>query len=464
MRKAVRSRLYLLSSLAALATLIAGITPAAAQIPASAATGVYPVTFQYVVHFYPRWVSYQQQRAISAIGGIGSLAGPDHMGPAFGLIVAPNDDTLYAGSFINVAAQPLILTIPPTSATFSVQSTDVYGNVFQSVPSGKAGRYALASPGWKGDLPAGVTRVDVPVDMSFWAIRADKYSSTGADQIPEAARFRRGIHLTTLSGYLKDPSAGAVTIRPLILFSPRLQARARKEITLRPVAFLRQLQAAMHAPTTPPLTGGNLRLSQEFDRLFGDGRSLPPGDRARFASATRAAQALFLASYRNHTGRTNWVSYPNIGAWGTSYLDRAGATAYLQYGNLRSVAAYYHAFKDSRGVPLSGAGYGYVLTFARGQFPEAKRFWSVTAYVPDSLTLVPNPARKYAVASYTPGLQAGPDGSVSIYLAATRPAGVPEANWLPVPAGPFNVILRVYGPEGRVLDNSYDPPAIMPFG
>jgi hypothetical protein len=39
-----------------------------------------------------------------------------------------------------------------------------------------------------------------------------------------------------------------------------------------------------------------------------------------------------------------------------------------------------------------------------------------------------------------------------------RQKGVPEANWLPVPLGPFNIMLRVYGPEGGVADNTYVPP------
>ena len=100
------------------------------------------------------------------------------------------------------------------------------------------------------------------------------------------------------------------------------------------------------------------------------------------------------------------------------------------------------------------------MTFPSGQIPQAKRFWSVTAYTPNSIELIDNSADKYAVASYTPGLVTNPDGSISIYMAQQLPKAVPEANWLPVPDGPFNVMLRVYGPEGSVADNTYIPPAI----
>src|SRR5438128_583420 len=68
---------------------------------------------------------------------------------------------------------------------------------------------------------------------------------------------------------------------------------------------------------------------------------------------------------------------------------------------------------------------------------------------------------KYAVASYTSGLHYNSVGSLSIYLAREQPSGVPEANWLPVPSGPFNIALRVYGPEGDVENNTYVPPALQ---
>ena len=104
---------------------------------------------------------------------------------------------------------------------------------------------------------------------------------------------------------------------------------------------------------------------------------------------------------------------------------------------------------DGTGQALNGARHGYQLTFPAGEIPQAKRFWSLTAYVPGTIELVPNRADKYLVASYTPGLVTNPDGSITIYMAPTQPAGVPMANWLPVPRGHFSVILRAYGPTGN---------------
>jgi hypothetical protein len=41
------------------------------------------------------------------------------------------------------------------------------------------------------------------------------------------------------------------------------------------------------------------------------------------------------------------------------------------------------------------------------------------------------------------------------------PVGVPAANWLPVPRGRFNIMLRDYGPAGSVENNTYTPPPVV---
>jgi hypothetical protein len=129
--------------------------------------------------------------------------------------------------------------------------------------------------------------------------------------------------------------------------------------------------------------------------------------------------------------------------------------------NNHDAAAYFHTFLDASGDPLDGSTHSYVLKFAKGQQPTAERFWSLTAYTPEAIELVQNKADKYAVASYTPGLITAKDGSVTIVISTTPPADKKQQpNWLPIPSGPFNIMLRVYGPEGSVLDGTYVPPPV----
>ncbi|MCP4403068.1 MAG: DUF1214 domain-containing protein [bacterium] len=298
--------------------------------------------------------------------------------------------------------------------------------------------------------------------------RADKFSASGEDETAEASLFRESLMLATLSDYLNDPTAGATTIFPEIFFSLPFKTVADDLVRYVPIDFLKQLQQAVGAPNTPPLSPYEELLSEKFDSLFGDGEfdgwaGDDQEERFKFAEGTRTAHALIVNKYLNHTGPTNWINFTNIGEWGDRVIERASITEYIQYGNGHSTAAYYHAFKDGSGKSLDASkrnSKGYVLTFPADQIPEAKRFWSVTAYTPDAIELVFNPDHKYLVASYTPGLKTNPDGSVSIYMSPDPPPDVFATNWLPVPPGPFNIMLRVYGPEGSVADATYVPPAI----
>ena len=199
-------------------------------------------------------------------------------------------------------------------------------------------------------------------------------------------------------------------------------------------------------------------------------------NRSEFASGARAAHDLIINDYLNNTGETNWITYENIGHWcannpddfcpnpdpGSSLaVQRSSITEFIQYANDHEAAAYFHAFKDGDGSPLNGTDpNGYVLTFSPQEIPATNRFWSLTAYTPNAIELVPNSANKYLVASYTPDLQKNADGSISIYMSRQLPPGVPAANWLPIPPGPFNVMLRDYGPLGSVLEGTYVPPPI----
>jgi hypothetical protein len=189
-------------------------------------------------------------------------------------------------------------------------------------------------------------------------------------------------------------------------------------------------------------------------------------NRSEFSAGAQAAHQLILDRYLTHTDwasiPTYWIHFTNIGDWGNQVIERSSITEFCQYCNTIKTAAYYHVFKDANGNPINGSNpQGYVLTFPPGEQPEATRFWSLTAYTPEAIELVPNSAHKYAVARYTPNLQLNNDRSLSVYMAQQLPAGVPMANWLPIPAGAFNIMLRVYGPEESVEDNTYVPPGIF---
>ncbi|MBV8093683.1 MAG: DUF1254 domain-containing protein [Acetobacteraceae bacterium] len=470
-------RLCLASALTAGLAMTAGGSPGVAQsvdpdaiaenaeiVPQLSA---FDTTVAYVVQFYPLWFTYYQTRLANR--GRNGLVGPDRISPIYHYVVAINVDTLYVSSYLDLTSQPVILTIPPTppfpSGSYSILMLDPYGDLLSASPPipKTPGTYALIGPGgFTGTLPAEATRIEMPLNVSALIFRADKFSPTGENQIAQAEAFRRSLKSQALSEYLQDPEGGAARIVPEILLAVPFKTTADALIAHDPIAFLTQLQRAVASRNTPPFSPYEQALSDRFNSLFAN-RSV---NESEFSEGAQAAHELILDRYLTHTDwtptPTNWIHFTNIGNWGNQVVERSSITEFIQYANDITAAAYYHVFKDADGNPLDGSNpQGYVLTFPAGQLPEADRFWSVTAYTPEAIELVENPADKYAVASYTPGLQPNTDGSVSIYMAQQLPAGVPMANWLPIPPGAFNIMLRVYGPEGTVADNTYVPPGIQ---
>ena len=146
----------------------------------------------------------------------------------------------------------------------------------------------------------------------------------------------------------------------------------------------------------------------------------------------------------------------DFGNFGTDYLLRAAVAKYGLFANSPEEAVYPTAFVDSQGQNLTGM-HNYVIHIDKGQTPPVKAFWSVTLYNNKSY-LADNPINRYAVSEI--GLKNNTDGSLDIYLQYDKPEKDKESNWLPTPAGDFNLILRQYVPEEPILNGQYQYPPI----
>jgi hypothetical protein len=81
--------------------------------------------------------------------------------------VSPNLDVIYGFGFADLGAEPVILTAPDSEGRYyMIEIVDMYTNHF-AYPAGgangyKGGKFALVAPGWKGELPVDVKRIDAP--------------------------------------------------------------------------------------------------------------------------------------------------------------------------------------------------------------------------------------------------------------------------------------------------------------
>jgi hypothetical protein len=153
-----------------------------------------------------------------------------------------------------------------------------------------------------------------------------------------------------------------------------------------------------------------------------------------------------------------WVTTFGAGVPSNGMFTRA-AHARLFPGpvNVPKEAMYWWAHVDGAGHALKGDR-DYRLHFPAGGLPPNDAFWSLT--MADSKNhFVANPLNRYMVGNRS-GLVPNADGSVDIYIQNTSPAGH-ESNWLPAPAGIFNIWLRVYMPGAAILDGMYTVPPIV---
>src|SRR5215218_8167252 len=260
----------------------------------------YHLAYEYTVRFYPRfftWTQFQINSDNSRRQGAGEnianrLTGPLGMGPEYKVVVAINDDTVYAEAFLDVANGPVILTIPAYPNKYSILQLDVYGNIFStalsSAPPSGGGIYAFVASDYSGDLPEHATRVEMPYPVTTIAIRTDKYSSSGEDLILAANEFRSRLSLQTLDKYDPSGESGRTLVLPLFFFSPSVKLMADEGLAKAPEAFLATVQEAMASPTTQPVTDDDRALMQRFDAAFAEARKVVDHDSAPLAEIIRA--------------------------------------------------------------------------------------------------------------------------------------------------------------------------------
>jgi len=149
------------------------------------------------------------------------------------------------------------------------------------------------------------------------------------------------------------------------------------------------------------------------------------------------------------------------GSFGTNYLVRAIVAIWELAENPSADTIYFNASTDRNGARLDGSR-RYSLTFAAGNTPPARAFWSVTVY-DDRGRLITNPSGRYAVSSGE-NLVRKPDGALLISLQPDDPGPVQHSNWLPTsPGHTYELSLRCYWPDVALLDGRWTPPPVMPI-
>src|SRR4029453_14754172 len=122
-------------------------------------------------------------------------------------IVTPNSDTPYSFLWMDLRAEPMVLSVPAVQKPryYAVQLED--GNTFNfgyigSPPTGnEAGDYMVAGPDWKGDTPAGIKKVFRSTTQ--FAIAGYRTQLFNPGDMPNVIMVQDGYKAQPLSAYLK---------------------------------------------------------------------------------------------------------------------------------------------------------------------------------------------------------------------------------------------------------------------
>ena len=381
---------------------------------------------------------------------IKTLATPDAK-----TVIRPNADTIYTTAWLDLREQPMVLSLPAVPDRYYVIPLyDAYTNQFYSfgprTTGSAAGDYLIAGPSWSGSVPQGITAVVRAPTPTVWVI--GRTLVRGPDDLSNAVAVTTQYQLIPQdqygTSYTPPSNVPVQPPDPDFVASPVTSAPGFQS-----PEFFGVMQPFILANPPP---ANQQPLVASFRPVFEHPDALTP----RIVQLALAAMSVAIEA---STTKVNGWSYSlALGSYGENYLLRAAVARYGLGANGKDDAVYASCSTDAAGNALDGST-NYTIRFPAGQLPPVSGFWSVTVYDQDGF-LVANPINRYAVGSET-GLVADADGSLTIQLRNTAPPPQsPQANWLPVPAGPFSLTLRMYWPQDPVLNGSYVIPAVEAEG
>jgi len=374
-------------------------------------------------------------------------------------VVTPNSDTPYSSLWMDLRAEPMVISVPAVEKKryYSVQLTDGntynFGYIGSRATGNEAGDYLVAGPDWKGEKPAGIKKVFH--SSTPFALAIFRTQLFDADDMPNVVKVQAGYKNQPLSAYLKQPAPQAAA---KIDFVPATTKGIKAN-------FFEYLDAALQfVPVTP-------EDKAIRDKLASIG--VGPGKTFEFKDLSLEHKAAILLAMKEGDDKVKDYlanGSADINGWKVGslfgdrafyngdWLKRAAAAMGGIYGNDGAEAMYPMTRTDIDGDTLDGSKHDYTLTFPAGHLPPVNAFWSVTMYDGKTQLLIKNPINRYLINSpMLPDMKKNADGSLTIYIQKDSPGKDKEANWLPAPNDEIYLVMRLYWPKTEA-------PSVLPAG
>lgn len=372
-------------------------------------------------------------------------------------IPTPNSDTPYSFAWLDLRAEPVVMTLPEVKdgRYYSVQLFDGYIQTIQFLGSrttgNEGGKFLVVGPGWKGKVPKGITKVIHSESQLVFAVYRTQLRN--AQDIENVKDVQTGYKIMTLSQYTGKNIQSSV---PDIKFIPALtpaEERTNPEF-FNVMAFA--LQFSPELKEEQSLRQRFASIGIEPGKPF-DVNSLSAEEKSALVEGMKAGQAEIDDTLAHTTSPAELSGTREF--LKNDYVKRAAGAQAVLFGATKEEAYFTIMKHDSKGAVLDGSKHRYVLHFPDGKLPPANAFWSLTVYGLPDKQLVDNPMNRYLINStMLADLKKDQDGSINIYIQHDAPDDAHKANWLPVPDGEFMMFLRTYWPQKSVLTGSWKAP------
>jgi hypothetical protein len=371
--------------------------------------------------------------------------------------VAPNNDTLYSVAWIDTSTGPYVFEAPDFGDRYYVfqmgqADTTTHIALGQSSHGRRLPPVLVLGPGQSMKQRAGMLTVR---SAQRYLIIAGRVLVNGPSDLSEAHRLQDSMRLRRLADFRASRN----------LLAPNSQQRLidrRDPPPGEPLAFLEMLEVVLSDWRETPGDAAMLRSLRLLGLRTGhdlDPHCLNEMQLVVFAEGLKEGRAAIERRTMALGATINgWTVNFQGAQFGDDNLLRAAVAMDQIYVLPSSEALYMNAKFDSVGKLLDG-NKSYVLHFAKDDVPPARFFWSVTMYYAKGF-LVPNEIGRYSIGDRTPDLVRNADGGVTIIIQHERPKLSARVNWLPAPAEPFTLMLRLYGPKDAVLKRRWSPPPV----
>ena len=377
-------------------------------------------------------------------------------------VQTPNSDTPYSWVGMDLRTEPIVITVPPIekSRYYSVQLFDLNTYIFDYIGSrttgNDGGKYLVAGPGWKGDLPEGVEKAyHCETEIGMIIFRTQLNSVEDLDNVRAVQALYK---VETLSAYLRKPAPKNTASNNFI--NPITPDEIKKTLKI-----FEQLNAALsYCPIHPT----EKELIARFAKIdIGAGLTF---DITKFSPEVQQAIGLGIKDAWGEFGalleKVKRFEVTSDEVFGSrdflkdNYLYRMMGCVLGIGGNAGEEAIYPGFYVDDEGQPLVGTS-NYTLRFKPGNLPPVHAFWSMTMYEEPSKLLSENAIDRYLLNSTTLNdYVRDADGGITLYFQHESPGKKLESNWLPAPQGPFSVVLRLYWPKKEALNGTWEIPKI----